>query len=326
MSPRILYFASEQIHWECSAARYSEGMPDCLIDGGQITGMTKNLVQKVLEVHQAPLPPYERLAAWSFCVLEYAGRKLTYDSDKLPAIAALASELNMNGELGTYCAGLWSSNIFVSLAWNRIQPAKHDEHEEKRPQLVRSATYRAPSWSWAAYDGLIKISSDLHEQAKDEQDLALWKTWEQRFAPRLVNAEMKLKDESQPYMEILPGSHLLVDAWYREIIVRGAGAVELKNGKEGERFESPSFSPTIASDWHKDFSQVKDKVYICVPLNIQIRRSRRWSDILIRMLVLESDSDNKVKWRRIGVYLYADDIELSGMCSVGWQKAELKLV
>ncbi|KAM7208241.1 Heterokaryon incompatibility protein (HET) domain containing protein [Naviculisporaceae sp. PSN 640] len=87
---------------------------------------------------------------WHRWVPWYSDRALTKLSDKLPAVAGLATHLA--GSLGwTYAAGLWEEHIHFGLTWSAVRPEK----------LTRNSTSaaRAPSWSWASVNGGIQYAA-----------------------------------------------------------------------------------------------------------------------------------------------------------------------
>ncbi|OAL42992.1 hypothetical protein IQ07DRAFT_525145, partial [Pyrenochaeta sp. DS3sAY3a] len=89
-------------------------------------------------------PPGDIYAYWHQAVHAYSVRLKTLQSDKLPAIAALASVFaEASGD--EYIAGLWRGNLLRELLWSTwpdIYIQKPDE-------------YRAPTWSWASCDNNI---------------------------------------------------------------------------------------------------------------------------------------------------------------------------
>jgi hypothetical protein len=90
---------------------------------------------------------------WWFQILaDYSRRKLTFASDKFPAISGLVKELNhtlvtqVTYEEDQYIAGLWLGALADSLLWA-------PEHPEAMTEPTDPGAYRAPSWSWARRDG-----------------------------------------------------------------------------------------------------------------------------------------------------------------------------
>lgn len=86
--------------------------------------------------------------SWYIAVQEYSNRDLTYESDKLSAISGLASEIAnelaaLTPERDEYLAGLWRNDVAQGLLWRGLPGGGPNES-------TRTATYQAPSWSWAA--------------------------------------------------------------------------------------------------------------------------------------------------------------------------------
>jgi hypothetical protein len=88
----------------------------------------------------------DELERWYTCLDEFSRRKLSYGSDKLPAVAGLAKAMhNRTPQLDVYYAGIWKSDFVRGLLWRA----------QKLGGLSQPASFRAPSWSWAALDGEI---------------------------------------------------------------------------------------------------------------------------------------------------------------------------
>lgn len=102
---------------------------------------------------------------WARLVEDFTSRTLSFETDKLPAIAGLAAKFMEHSHTkalrAKYLAGLWyykgmypfegkkypTSKIPLGLLWSR-----------SCVDYMRSpAVYRAPSWSWAALDGPVSL-------------------------------------------------------------------------------------------------------------------------------------------------------------------------
>jgi hypothetical protein len=83
---------------------------------------------------------------WRQIIHDYSGMDLSKKSDRLPAIAGVASQI---GELlnSKYLAGLWQTALPGDLLWRTDHTIESGQHR---------SDYRAPSWSWASVDGKIK--------------------------------------------------------------------------------------------------------------------------------------------------------------------------
>jgi hypothetical protein len=141
LSPRIMHFGAKQLYWECRTLEASEAFPKGL-PREVFTGKVKK------SVHMDPRRPksVESVDQWDFnrwanAVTAYSRSRLTFDSDKMIAIAGLAKSLQ-HPFLGSYLGGMWSNFILSHLTWSTVPV-------ELQP---RPDTYRCPSWSWASVD------------------------------------------------------------------------------------------------------------------------------------------------------------------------------
>lgn len=81
---------------------------------------------------------------WVSMVHTYSALALTKRTDKLPALAGLASEFSRITSISPYLAGLWRDDLPRALTWYV---------SVKTPVSgLLPAQYIAPSWSWAALD------------------------------------------------------------------------------------------------------------------------------------------------------------------------------
>ncbi|CEI68221.1 unnamed protein product [Fusarium venenatum] len=174
LSPRIVHFTSSQVFVQCGRETVAE-------DGARFENlMSKWAVLKHLErdpAVNAKLTPSEnryevsrRTGGWNFLVESYSRRQLSFETDKLPAIAGMARWLQQQtGE--TYLAGLWKEHICQDLLWRKypyeeMQPVWADQSRRhlygpEKPLLPfkKPKAYRAPSWSWASLDGSVKFEA-----------------------------------------------------------------------------------------------------------------------------------------------------------------------
>lgn len=86
----------------------------------------------------------EALQLWSYVVTEFTARNLTYDSDRLLAIASIANQLSPALHSG-YVAGQWTFST-MGLLWY--------PNESTRCRRSKPLTgHNVPSWSWASVEG-----------------------------------------------------------------------------------------------------------------------------------------------------------------------------
>ncbi|KAF2187679.1 HET-domain-containing protein, partial [Zopfia rhizophila CBS 207.26] len=139
LSPRNLHFGEHMIYWECRQSVASENSiprdPNSkpLIFSGES------------KINMIPDDGY--LGKWQKSVEQYTAASLTYPTDKLVAISALAREMQQIFEHGTdfnckYLAGLWSPYLAQQLLWYPTHPSK-----------IKQRRNDTPSWTWASLDG-----------------------------------------------------------------------------------------------------------------------------------------------------------------------------
>ena len=145
LSSRILIYSSWQLQWQCqSRKKWDGGRAGYFITDLSELAAAENL-QFEDESSNCNIPETQNSpwTNWRNLVSEYSKRGLTKPSDKLPALAGVASRYQ-NDTNDIYCAGLWKANLLTGLKWQVAEPADH------RPNI-----YRAPTWSWASVFGTI---------------------------------------------------------------------------------------------------------------------------------------------------------------------------
>ena len=86
----------------------------------------------------------EALQLWSYVITEFTARNLTYDSDRLLAIASIANQLSPALHSG-YVAGQWTFSTML-LLWY-----PNDSTRCRRSKPLTG--HNVPSWSWASVEG-----------------------------------------------------------------------------------------------------------------------------------------------------------------------------
>jgi hypothetical protein len=130
LSPRKLVYSNTNLRWICESKTAYDGGGEAML-GAQVAfplfwKFDRKFSPKV----------------WRKNISEYSRRSISWPSDKLPAVAALAEEhAEYTGD--QYFAGLWHSSLAVDLMWI----VESDSLTARRPPQPR-----APSWSWAAVE------------------------------------------------------------------------------------------------------------------------------------------------------------------------------
>jgi Heterokaryon incompatibility protein (HET) len=148
LSPRIVYFAHDQIYWECCDHCASELYPDK--DIFQIHDIHNGRRRPVKENFANVRPDGDlnlSLDTWNELIEAYSRRDFTHSSDKLIALSGIAAQMTPALKPEDYLAGIWRQSLPESLLWRAL------------PHAFPAPEYRAPSWSWASIDGPIARES-----------------------------------------------------------------------------------------------------------------------------------------------------------------------
>jgi hypothetical protein len=147
LAKRVLYFSPRQIFFECNQLRACEACPEYMLGIYSGDGIRETLASvKLTVVPDDPTIDTIRsvLNAWSGLISNYSACALTYEKDRLIALAGLARYFQPF--IGCrYLAGLWETEFVSQLLW------------ENAANSTRSTTYQAPSWSWASRSGKVKF-------------------------------------------------------------------------------------------------------------------------------------------------------------------------
>lgn len=126
LPPRTIHFGDRGAFWECRLETANEFLPN-----GFPGDYTFSLIGKKQRRHFQ--------IWWELVVRLYSAANLTFQSDKLPAIAGIARSVAKERG-GQYLAGMWRENLEIQLCWQA-------QHPQSKPQ------WRAPSWAWASASG-----------------------------------------------------------------------------------------------------------------------------------------------------------------------------
>jgi Heterokaryon incompatibility protein (HET) len=148
LSPRTLHYTTAELIFSCQQSRFVETdvTPQGYNDVDQMRSIKRfflrpksGLTDPLLLKYPAYEAYYQPISRWYRLFENYCSRLLTFEADRLAAIAGLAKEIQRQTDF-EYKAGLWAEDIHTGLLW-----AVNGRGE--RPE-----TYRAPSWSWASLD------------------------------------------------------------------------------------------------------------------------------------------------------------------------------
>ncbi|KAL9614067.1 MAG: hypothetical protein Q9167_001421 [Letrouitia subvulpina] len=298
LARRVLHFTEHEVFWECRAASpsfrsetYSRGSPlqrDFL-------GQTKLRLQDT-STGSISDNPYLMLA-WDAACRDYSQRKLTYQTDKLPALSGLARHFRSRCREDTYVAGMWLSQLPRALFWNVPPRGRPDV----RPPLTESKT---PSWSWMSCPGpvepskvedsyyvvdVVTIVADYQHKTADQYgELTRAYLHIYGFVRRITSVMKQMtNDPSEDAYRAL--SQLESSRNYRHLYVDGRLDRDIGYGAYG--FQQFGEAP----DWFHGFAPVE---YHCLFLAVSQHESPQ-DDFILRGLLLESAGEEGT-FRRVG--------------------------
>ncbi|KAI1614696.1 hypothetical protein EDD36DRAFT_493708 [Exophiala viscosa] len=144
LSQRIIIFTDRLLYWECSAISASEHglLDDTKRPNAWRVQSLRNLRPQVADRDQL-------LHIWTRLAREYSTRKLTYEKDKIPALAGLTTFFQslLHEEV---VVGLWRKSIVEGLLW---EVANLPRRFAWIPGI--------PSWSWLSVTAPIEYDEYL---------------------------------------------------------------------------------------------------------------------------------------------------------------------
>tara|TARA_R110002060_G_scaffold40278_3_gene51567 strand:- start:705 stop:2399 length:1695 start_codon:yes stop_codon:yes gene_type:complete len=171
LSLRTISFAQGQLLWQCRTMKGSSQLPwhEMIRSGDDFRPLPLRLKH---DEDCSPEGPAAKRDHWYSLVEDYSSRFLTEESDKLPALAGLASKFRQEHSPGSYYAGIWSEHLPSALLWRTLFSYSGGQDKLSNPLAVfqprRPQTYRTPSWSWASIDGEVSYESQRVDASVDD--------------------------------------------------------------------------------------------------------------------------------------------------------------
>lgn len=139
---RIIHFLPDEVTWRCPSASRCE----CQLQPHQ--GVVHNPLD---QENPQEISIRELKTFWKEIVEQYTRRDLTFYTDRLAAVAGVASVAHRTKPNVDYHAGLWSDDLPATLLWTVDRPV---QLSGQRPS-VRVTPSIAPTWSWASVEGYV---------------------------------------------------------------------------------------------------------------------------------------------------------------------------
>jgi hypothetical protein len=179
LAPRILWFGAAELGWSCWSSTACECDPEQKPD--RVENGSKDHFTLALRTPSRPdatsNAAVQGQKTWRKLVQDFTLRKLSFGTDRLPAMSGLAAALKERVD-GKYLAGLWESDMSTQLLW--VSYIWHDD-EADRPSLLEDGY--APSWSWASVAGPVQFVGDF----QGARFQLIWNIVATEFTPRTLN-------------------------------------------------------------------------------------------------------------------------------------------
>ena len=146
LAPRTLRFSCHGVIWDYRTTRVEEEKQRF---GSNLDDDTIDLLP-FFSFENSTSDPEK---AWQNTVNQYSKLDLTYRTDTLPAIAALAQRMARLRRNDTYLAGMWRSTLLSDIRWRTLGLRKTLERPRQESAL--------PTWSWATKQG-VSYNNDQH--------------------------------------------------------------------------------------------------------------------------------------------------------------------
>ncbi|KAJ8474941.1 hypothetical protein ONZ51_g6893 [Trametes cubensis] len=197
MSTRILVFSSETLQLRCQSTIQNIGGALHRTSGHwDLARLPSTIFDAVQPASRGSEEWWAVHRIWENIVRDYSRRLLSHSSDKLAACAGLA-EMFAHALGATYAAGLWHDTLLVNLFW---QPCDDGAGRLPPASYRHDGQYRAPSWSWASFEGEVmpRVSSLPDSVLRDELT-------EFQAMAELVECVVAPQDENLPFGAVVHG-------------------------------------------------------------------------------------------------------------------------
>ncbi|KAI2463517.1 HET-domain-containing protein [Annulohypoxylon bovei var. microspora] len=141
LSQRRIHFTETELKWKCPTVANCECGLSTPPDMADPTANFSCLVKPEKGERQQPWKTPTWL--WQRLVEHYTSRSLSYETDRLIALAGIATKVPERRF--DYLGGLWRGQLDASIRWQGVGRCR------------RTAEYVAPSWSWASISGRIRF-------------------------------------------------------------------------------------------------------------------------------------------------------------------------
>ncbi|KAI1405697.1 heterokaryon incompatibility protein-domain-containing protein [Hypoxylon fuscum] len=245
LSNRILHMDLGQWYWQCNIMCEPEGNPNLSAANSRNLIKMANKILKDGVVEHTSL--WGRNDAWQNMVEGYSTTLLTFEKDKLIAIAGVAKEFQ-HDLLGEYCAGLWRNSILSDLTWQC-----HRTSFRPLDMPASEKAHHAPSWSWASVKKSVYFGSRILYESESE----LLNSNDRMLELVDIHNVATTPLAEDPFGEII-GGQIELSGW----LLRQRSHSNPETAEFGNHSSEEFIFPLIPSDSGAQNNDVPDQIYL----------------------------------------------------------------
>jgi hypothetical protein len=148
LSRRILHYGAQEVLWQCRTSNERECES---VWSASVSNMRQGQDRSVFDFGPSQRDGLTQEDSWRSIVQRYTSRHLTFHSDRLPAIAAVARRVHALRQDDQYLAGLWRRSLLSDLLWASYSNSL--SYEQRKHGL--------PTWSWASVTGEVHYGQHI---------------------------------------------------------------------------------------------------------------------------------------------------------------------
>ena len=327
LSPRTLNYGTTELFWECNTLTAHESMSS-IPERFQSADMKRSFVPRYTADDLSPEVPepakfpsiYTR---WYTVLQAYTRLHLTYESDKFSAISGLAKEFErQTGD--EYVAGMWKRDLHRGILW---RPGGVDFSPLRRKfSRRRPEKWRAPSWSWASWDGPMDPSLVMHRERMNYARDA-----------RFIN--VPVMPTSASTIDGLKDGVLKLEAFYATVTLGSKGMASFKLVYMGTPLDQYGYCAILDKETsqgqtlnYRDEAPAElGEEYICVQIGLwnlwhhKSSKAYRSEDDTLYCLLLSISGDGSTYVREGVAYLISSKVHVTTDPTIKWMRKEIAI-
>ncbi|KAI1147352.1 HET-domain-containing protein [Nemania diffusa] len=276
---RIIHFLPDEVTWRCSAISRCE----CQL------GPHESVVHEPLDLEKPrEIDPEDLKEYWKEVIEQYTQRQLTFPSDRLAALAGIASRAHAASPGAQYYAGLWSDMLPSTLLWTverRVEYGKFWDFDSRRiePRI-------APTWSWASVTGHVNFLFWKRNYGRGE--------WA-KSAPDMSVIAVNCLPAGQNRHGAVKGAKLTAHGYLCSVRIRLVGGSRWHFPFEMEAHKADETASRARGYLYPDTTEMQEDLEVCRESGMEVMAVSVYERRMF--LFLKQVEENSLVFERIGV-------------------------